>query len=62
MKTFVDFSFTDCTSFLLAQQAEVEVAQALERLEPDPQRRYFIEASADYDTLHTIWLHNAWRE
>ena len=39
-----------------------EVAQALERLEPDPQRRYFIEADADYDTLHTIWLLNAWRE
>ena len=24
MKTFVDFSFTDCTSFLLAQPADVD--------------------------------------
>jgi len=39
-----------------------EVAAALERLEPDPQRRYFIDASADYDAPHTIWVHGAWRE
>jgi len=39
-----------------------EVAEALERLEPDPQRRYFIDASADYDAPHTIWVHGAWRE
>jgi hypothetical protein len=39
-----------------------EVAEVLERLEPDPQRRYFIDASADYDTPHTIWVHSACRE
>ena len=39
-----------------------EVADALERLEPDPQRRYFIDASADYGTPHTIWVHCACRE
>jgi hypothetical protein len=39
-----------------------EVAQALERLEPDPQRRYFIDASADYDTPHTIWVQSGCRE
>ena len=33
-----------------------EVAEALERLEPNPQRRYFIDASADYDVQHTIWM------
>jgi hypothetical protein len=38
-----------------------EVAEALERLEPDPQRRYFIDASAGYDTPHTIWVHSACR-
>ena len=39
-----------------------EAAEALERLEPDPQRRYFIDASADYDAPHTIWVHGAYRE
>ena len=39
-----------------------EVAEALERLEPDPQRRYFIDASADYDTQYTIWMHGACQE
>jgi len=33
-----------------------EVAEALERLGPDPQRRYFIDASAEYDAQHTIWV------
>lgn len=32
-----------------------EVAAVLERLEPDPQRRFFIDASADYDAKHDIW-------
>jgi hypothetical protein len=33
-----------------------EVAEVLERLEPDAQRRYFIDASADYDAQYTIWI------
>ena len=31
----------------------------LERLEPDTQRRYFIDASADYDAQYTIWMHGS---
>ena len=39
-----------------------EVAQVLERLEPDAQRRYFIDASADYDAQYTIWMHGSCQE
>jgi hypothetical protein len=39
-----------------------EVAETLERLEPDPQRRYFVDASADYDVQHTIWVCGVCRE
>ena len=39
-----------------------EVAEALERLEPDAQRRYFIDASADYDAQHKIWKHGSCQE
>jgi hypothetical protein len=39
-----------------------EVADALEWLEPDPQRRYFIDASADYDSRHTIWVNGLCQE
>ena len=39
-----------------------EVAEVLERLEPDVQRRYFIDASADYDTQYTIWMHGSCQE
>jgi hypothetical protein len=39
-----------------------EVAEALERLEPDPQRRYFVDASADYDLQHHIWTPGSCRE
>ena len=38
------------------------VAQVLERLEPDVQHRYFIDASADYDAHYTIWMHGACQE
>ena len=38
------------------------VAQVLERLEPNAQRRYFIDASADYDAHYTIWMHGACQE
>ena len=34
-----------------------EVAEVSERLEPDAQRRYFIDASADYDAQYTIWMY-----
>ena len=34
-----------------------EVAEVLERLEPDAQRRYCIDASADYDAQYTIWMY-----
>jgi len=36
-----------------------EVAQVLECLEPDAQRRYFIDASADYDAHYTIGMHGS---
>jgi hypothetical protein len=36
-----------------------EVAEVLERLEPDTQRRYCIDASADYDAQYTIWTHSS---
>ncbi len=36
-----------------------EVAQVLERLEPDAQRRSCIDASADYDAQYTIWMHGS---
>ena len=39
-----------------------EVAEVLERLEPDAQRRYFIDASADYDAQYTIWMQGACQE
>jgi len=39
-----------------------EVAQVLERLEPDAQRCYFIDASADYDAPYTIWMHGSCQE
>jgi hypothetical protein len=39
-----------------------EVAEVLERLEPDAQRRYFIDANADYDAQYTIWMHGACQE
>ena len=39
-----------------------EVAEVLERLEPDAQRRYFIDASADYDAQYTIWMQGSCRE
>jgi hypothetical protein len=39
-----------------------EVAEVLERLGPDAQRRYFIDASADYDAQYTIWMHGSCRE
>ena len=39
-----------------------DVAEALERLEPDPQRRFFIDASADYSAKHSIWACGACRE
>ena len=39
-----------------------EVAEVLERLEPDAQRRYFIDASADYDAQYTIWMYCSCRE
>ena len=39
-----------------------EVAEVLERLEPDAQRRYFIDASADYDAQYTIWMQSSCRE
>ena len=38
------------------------VAEVLDRLEPDAQRRYFIDASADYDTPYTIWAHDLCQE
>ena len=38
------------------------VAQVLERLEPDAQRRYCIDASADYDAQYTIWMHGVCQE
>jgi hypothetical protein len=39
-----------------------EVAEVLERLEPDAQRRYFIDASADYDAQYKIWVHGSCQE
>ena len=36
-----------------------KVVEVLERLEPDAQRRYFIDASADYDAQYTIWMHGS---
>ena len=36
-----------------------EVAETLERLEEDPHRRYFVDASADYDSKHDVWLSSA---
>ncbi len=32
-----------------------EVGETLERLEPDRHRRYYVEASADYDSTEYIW-------
>jgi hypothetical protein len=39
-----------------------EVAEILERLEEDPHRRYFVDASADYDSKHDVWLSSACQE
>jgi hypothetical protein len=39
-----------------------EVAELLERLEPDPERRFFIDASADYGSKHPIWVSKSCRE
>jgi hypothetical protein len=39
-----------------------EGAEALERFEPDPALRYFIDASADDDAPHAIGVHEAFRE
>jgi hypothetical protein len=39
-----------------------EVAEVLERLEPNAQRRYFIDASADYDAQYTIWMYGSYPE
>ena len=39
-----------------------EVAEMLECLEADPHRRYFVDASADYDSKHDVWLSSAWQE
>jgi len=39
-----------------------EVAEVLERLEPDAQRRYFIDASVDYEAQYTIWMHGVCQE
>ena len=39
-----------------------EVAEVLERLEADPHRRYFVDASADYGSKHDIWLSSACQE
>jgi hypoxanthine-guanine phosphoribosyltransferase len=39
-----------------------EVAKVLERLEPDAQRCYFIDASEDYNAQYTIWMQGACRE
>jgi hypothetical protein len=39
-----------------------EVAEQMERLEPDPERRFFIDASADYDSTHPIWAGGSCRE
>jgi hypothetical protein len=39
-----------------------EVAEILERLEEDPYRRYFVDASADYDSKHDVWLSRACQE
>ena len=39
-----------------------EVAEVLERLEPDAQRRYFIDASVDYDAQYTIWIQGSCQE
>lgn len=42
------------TVVIIADTLE-EVAEALERVEPDPRRRYFLEASVDYDATHHVW-------
>ena len=39
-----------------------EVAEILERLEEDPHCRYFVDASADYDSKHDVWLSSACQE
>jgi hypothetical protein len=39
-----------------------EVAEQLERLEPDPERRFFIDASADYGFTHPIWVSGSCQE
>jgi hypothetical protein len=39
-----------------------EVAEVLERLEPDAQRCYFIDASAGYDAQYTIWMYGSCQE
>jgi len=39
-----------------------EVAEILERLEADPHRRYFVDASADYDSKHDVWVSSAYQE
>ena len=39
-----------------------EVVEVLERLEPNAQRRYCIDASTDYDAQYTIWMHGACQE
>ena len=36
-----------------------EVAETLERLEEDPHRRNFVDASADYDSKRDVWLSSA---
>jgi hypothetical protein len=36
-----------------------EVAEVLECLEPDAQRRYFIDANTDYDAQYTIWMYGS---
>jgi hypothetical protein len=39
-----------------------EVAEVLEHLEVDPHRRYFVDASADYDSKHYVWRSRACQE
>ena len=36
-----------------------KVAEVLERLEPEAQRRYFVDTSADYDAQYTIWMYGS---
>jgi len=39
-----------------------KVAEVLECLEGDPHRRYFVDASADYDSKHDVWVNSACQE